>query len=89
MHSLLLLLDLLPELLVEPGPLLGRSILLQSYRWIADSRDQRTGELLDRLEDPFRLYRRHSIMNCTKICPKGLNPARTISNTKRLMVERG
>jgi succinate dehydrogenase/fumarate reductase-like Fe-S protein len=59
MHSLLLLLDLLPELLVEPGPLLGPSILLQSYRWIADSRDQRTGELLDRLEDPFRLYRRH------------------------------
>src|ERR1700731_2760285 len=68
---------------------LGPSILLQSYRWLADSRDQRTGERLDRLEDPFRLYRCHTIMNCTKTCPKGLNPARAISNTKRLMAERG
>jgi succinate dehydrogenase/fumarate reductase-like Fe-S protein len=50
---------------------LGPSILLQSYRWLADSRDQRTGERLDRLEDPFRLYRCHTIMNCTKTCPKG------------------
>ena len=55
----------------------------------ADSRDQRTGERLDRLEDPFRLYRCHTIMNCTKTCPKGLNPARAISNTKRMMAERG
>jgi succinate dehydrogenase / fumarate reductase iron-sulfur subunit len=68
---------------------LGPSILLQSYRWLADSRDQRTGERLDRLEDPFRLYRCHTIMNCTKTCPKGLNPARAISNTKRMMAERG
>ena len=67
---------------------LGPSILLQSYRWLADSRDQRTGERLDRLEDPFRLYRCHTIMNCTKTCPKGLNPARAISNTKRMMAER-
>jgi succinate dehydrogenase/fumarate reductase-like Fe-S protein len=59
---------------------LGPSILLQSYRWLADSRDQRTGERLDRLEDPFRLYRCHTIMNCTKTCPKELNPARAISN---------
>ena len=51
------------------------------------SRDQRTGERLDRLEDPFRLYRCHTIMNCTKTCPKGLNPARAISNTKRMMTE--
>jgi succinate dehydrogenase / fumarate reductase, flavoprotein subunit len=58
-------------------------------RTITDSRDQRTGERLDRLEDPFRLYRCHTIMNCTKTCPKGLNPARAISNTKRLIVERG
>jgi succinate dehydrogenase / fumarate reductase iron-sulfur subunit len=68
---------------------LGPSILLQSYRWLADSRDQRTGERLDRLEDPFRLYRCHTIMNCAKACPKGLNPARAISNTKQLMAERG
>ena len=68
---------------------LGPSILLQSYRWLADSRDQRTGERLDRLEDPFRLYRCHTIMNCTNACPKGLNPARAIANTKRMMSERG
>jgi succinate dehydrogenase / fumarate reductase iron-sulfur subunit len=53
-----------------------------------DSRDQRTGERLDRLDDPFRLYRCHTIMNCTKTCPKGLNPARAISDTKRMMTER-
>ena len=68
---------------------LSPSTLLQSYRWLADSRDQRTGERLDRLEDPFRLYRCHTIMNCTNACPKGLNPARAIANTKRMMVERG
>ena len=68
---------------------LGPSILLQSYRWLADSRDQHTGERLDRLDDPFRLYRCHTIMNCTNACPKGLNPARAIANTKRMMSERG
>jgi succinate dehydrogenase / fumarate reductase, iron-sulfur subunit len=73
----------------NPDRYLGPAILLQSYRWLADSRDQRTGERLDRLDDPFRLYRCHTIMNCTKTCPKGLNPARAISNTKRLMAERG
>jgi len=67
---------------------LGPSILLQSYRWLADSRDQRTGERLDRLEDPFRLYRCHTIMNCTRTCPKGLNPARAISQTKQMMSDR-
>ncbi len=87
MHSVLLLLDVLPELLVEPG--LGSAILLQSYRWLADSRDQHTGERLDRLEDPFRLYRCHTIMNCTRTCPKGLNPAHAISKTKEMMAERG
>jgi len=67
---------------------LGPSILLQSHRWLADSRDQATGERLDRLEDPFRLYRCHTIMNCTNTCPKGLNPARAISQTKQLMSDR-
>jgi succinate dehydrogenase / fumarate reductase iron-sulfur subunit len=67
---------------------LGPAILLQAWRWIADSRDEMTGERLDALEDPFRLYRCHTIMNCTKTCPKGLNPARAIAEIKRLMVER-
>jgi succinate dehydrogenase / fumarate reductase iron-sulfur subunit len=67
---------------------LGPAILLQAYRWIADSRDEMTGERLDALEDPFRLYRCHTIMNCTKTCPKGLNPAKAIGEIKRLMVAR-
>lgn len=67
---------------------LGPAIFLQAYRWIADSRDEATGERLDALEDPFRLYRCHTIMNCTKTCPKGLNPAKAIAEIKKLMVER-
>lgn len=67
---------------------LGPAILLQAYRWIADSRDEMTGERLDNLEDPFRLYRCHTIMNCTNACPKGLNPAKAIAEIKQLMVER-
>lgn len=67
---------------------LGPAILLQAYRWIADSRDEKTGERLDQLEDPFRLYRCHTIMNCTKTCPKGLNPAKAIAEIKKLMVAR-
>jgi succinate dehydrogenase / fumarate reductase iron-sulfur subunit len=67
---------------------LGPAILLQAYRWIADSRDEKTGERLDALEDPFRLYRCHTIMNCTKTCPKGLNPAKAIAEIKKLMVAR-
>mgnify|MGYP001252915049 FL=1 len=67
---------------------LGPAILLQAYRWIADSRDEFTGERLDDLEDPVRLYRCHTIMNCAKVCPKGLNPAKAIAEIKKLMVER-
>ncbi|MGH6948359.1 MAG: succinate dehydrogenase iron-sulfur subunit [Kiloniellales bacterium] len=67
---------------------LGPAILLQAYRWIADSRDEFTGERLDRLEDPFRLYRCHTIMNCTRTCPKSLNPAKAIAEIKKLMVKR-
>jgi succinate dehydrogenase / fumarate reductase, iron-sulfur subunit len=67
---------------------LGPAVLLQAYRWIADTRDEATGERLDGLEDPFRLYRCHTIMNCTKTCPKGLNPAKAIGEIKKLMVER-
>ena len=67
---------------------LGPAVLLQAYRWIADSRDEATGERLDALEDPFRLYRCHTIMNCTRTCPKGLNPAKAIAEIKKLMVLR-
>ena len=67
---------------------LGPAVLLQAYRWIADSRDEATGERLDRLEDPFRLYRCHTIMNCTRTCPKGLNPAQAIAGIKQMMVAR-
>jgi succinate dehydrogenase / fumarate reductase iron-sulfur subunit len=67
---------------------LGPAILLQAYRWLADSRDEAKGERLDDLEDPFRLYRCHTIMNCTKTCPKGLNPAKAIAEIKKMMVER-
>ena len=67
---------------------LGPAILLQAYRWLADSRDEHTGERLDELEDPFRLYRCHTIMNCANACPKGLNPAKAIAETKKMMVER-
>ncbi|MGX1096710.1 succinate dehydrogenase iron-sulfur subunit [Amorphus sp. MBR-141] len=67
---------------------LGPAVLLQAYRWIHDSRDESTGERLDDLEDPFRLYRCHTIMNCANACPKGLNPAKAIAEIKKLMVER-
>jgi succinate dehydrogenase / fumarate reductase iron-sulfur subunit len=67
---------------------LGPAILLQAYRWLADSRDEYTGERLDELEDPFRLYRCHTIMNCSNVCPKGLNPARAIGEIKKMVVER-
>jgi len=67
---------------------LGPATLLQAYRWIADSRDENTGERLDSLEDPFRLYRCHTIMNCTNTCPKSLNPGKAIAETKKLMAQR-
>ena len=67
---------------------LGPAVLLAAYRWIADSRDEATGARLDALEDPFKLYRCHTIMNCTEACPKGLNPAKAIAEIKHLMLER-
>ena len=67
---------------------LGPAVLLQAYRWLADSRDEATGERLDQLEDPYRLYRCHTIMNCANVCPKGLNPAKAIAETKKLIAER-
>jgi len=67
---------------------LGPAVLLGAYRWIVDSRDEATEKRLDDLEDPFRLYRCHTIMNCTKTCPKGLNPAKSIAEIKKLLVAR-
>ena len=67
---------------------LGPAALLQANRWVEDSRDEATGERLDNLEDPFRLYRCHTIMNCAKACPKSLNPAKAIANLKLKLVER-
>ncbi len=67
---------------------LGPAVLLAAYRWIADSRDEATGKRLDALEDPFKLYRCHTIMNCAQTCPKGLNPGKAIGKIKQLMIER-
>ncbi len=67
---------------------LGPAMLLQSYRWLIDSRDEFTGERLDELQDPFRLYRCHTILNCTSACPKGLNPGEAIGEIKKMMLER-
>src|SRR5438270_590121 len=72
----------------NPERYLGPAVLLQANRWIKDSRDEATGERLDDLEDPFRLYRCHQIMNCAKTCPKGLNPAKAIAEIKQMMVKR-
>jgi succinate dehydrogenase / fumarate reductase iron-sulfur subunit len=72
----------------NPERFLGPAALLQAYRWLADSRDEATGERLDNLEDPFRLFRCHTILNCSKACPKGLNPAKEIATLKKAMVDR-
>ncbi|MCR5878361.1 succinate dehydrogenase iron-sulfur subunit [Phenylobacterium sp. J367] len=67
---------------------LGPAALLHAYRWIIDSRDEATGDRLDDLEDPFKLYRCHTIMNCAQVCPKGLNPAKAISEVKKMLADR-
>jgi succinate dehydrogenase / fumarate reductase iron-sulfur subunit len=67
---------------------LGPAALLQANRWLQDSRDEAAGARLDNLEDPFRLYRCHTIMNCANACPKHLNPAQAIAGIKQMMVER-
>ena len=72
----------------NPERYLGPAALLQARRWLVDSRDEETGKRLDSLEDPFKLYRCHTIMNCTKACPKSLNPAKAIAAIKAEMVER-
>ncbi|MGH6994814.1 MAG: 4Fe-4S dicluster domain-containing protein, partial [Stellaceae bacterium] len=72
----------------NPDKYLGPAVLLQANRWLADSRDSKTGERLDQLDDPFKLYRCHTIMNCTRTCPKSLNPAEAIGEIKKRMVGR-
>jgi succinate dehydrogenase / fumarate reductase iron-sulfur subunit len=77
-----------PSFWWNPDRFLGPAALLQAWRFLADSRDQAASERLDELEDPYKLFRCHTIMNCTEVCPKGLNPARAIGNIKQLLVKR-
>ena len=72
----------------EENNYLGPAVLMQASRCIDDTRDDATEERLDALEDPFKLYRCHTIMNCTKTCPKGLNPAAEIASIKKKLAER-
>ncbi len=77
-----------PSFWWNPDKFVGPAGLLQAYRFIADSRDQATNARLDDLEDPYRLFRCHGIMNCVEVCPKGLNPTQAIGNIKALLVSR-
>ena len=77
-----------PSFWWNPDRFLGPAALLQSWRFLADSRDQATGERLDELEDPYRLFRCHTIMNCTDVCPKELNPAKAIGHIKQMLAKR-
>lgn len=77
-----------PSFWWNPDKFLGPAALLQSWRFLADSRDQATDVRLDELEGPFKLYRCHTIMNCVEVCPKGLNPTRAIGHIKGLMLKR-
>ena len=78
-----------PSFWWNPYKFVGPAGLLAAYRFIADSRDQATAERLDNLEDPSRLFRCHTIMNCVDVCPKGLNPSLAIGKIKEMMVKRG
>lgn len=77
-----------PSFWWNPDKFVGPAGLLQAYRFIADSRDEATGDRLDNLEDPYRLFRCHTIMNCVDVCPKELNPTRAIGKIKELMLRR-
>jgi len=77
-----------PSFWWNPDKFVGPAGLLQAYRFIADTRDEATGERLDNLEDPYRLFRCHTIMNCADVCPKGLNPTAAIGKIKELLVRR-
>ena len=77
-----------PSFWWNPDKFVGPAGLLMAYRFLADTRDQAISERLDDLEDPYRLFRCHSIMNCVDVCPKGLNPTRAIGKIKEMMVRR-
>ncbi|MDP2241728.1 MAG: succinate dehydrogenase iron-sulfur subunit [Burkholderiales bacterium] len=77
-----------PSFWWNPDKFVGPAGLLQAYRFLADTRDQETNERLDNLEDPYRLFRCHSIMNCVDVCPKGLNPTRAIGKIKDMLIKR-
>ncbi|NDU88675.1 MAG: succinate dehydrogenase iron-sulfur subunit [Ferrovum sp.] len=77
-----------PSFWWNPDKFLGPAALLQAYRFIADTRDEATRERLDDLDDPYRLFRCHTIMNCVEVCPKGLNPTAAIGKIKGMMVKR-
>ncbi|MFZ2162432.1 MAG: succinate dehydrogenase iron-sulfur subunit [Sideroxyarcus sp.] len=77
-----------PSFWWNPDKFVGPAGLLQAYRFIADTRDQDTAARLDNLEDPYRLFRCHTIMNCVDVCPKGLNPTEAIGKIKDMMVKR-
>ncbi len=77
-----------PSFWWNPDKFLGPAALLQAGRFLADSRDQATGERLDSLEDPYRLFRCHTIMNCTDVCPKDLNPAKAIGHIRQMLAKR-
>lgn len=77
-----------PSFWWNPDRFLGPAALLQAWRFMADSRDKATSERLDEVEDPYKLFRCHGIMNCVEACPKGLNPTKAITNIKSLLVKR-
>ncbi len=77
-----------PSFWWNPDKFVGPAGLLQAYRFLADSRDQATSERLDNLDDPYRLFRCHTIMNCVDACPKDLNPTKAIGKIKEMMVRR-
>ena len=77
-----------PSFWWNPDKFVGPSGLLNAYRFIADTRDTRTNERLDNLNDPYRLFRCHTIMNCVDVCPKHLNPTRAIGKIKEMMLKR-
>jgi succinate dehydrogenase iron-sulfur subunit len=77
-----------PSFWWNPDKYVGPAGLLQAYRFLADTRDQATSERLDDLDDPYRLFRCHTIMSCTAVCPKGLNPAQAIGKIKEMLVRR-
>jgi succinate dehydrogenase / fumarate reductase iron-sulfur subunit len=77
-----------PSFWWNPDKFVGPAGLLAAYRFLADTRDTATKERLDNLEDPYRLFRCHTIMNCVDVCPKNLNPTKAIGKIKHMMVQR-